>query len=83
MRLDGKADVFEEVDDFFRVAKISRLAVAKQQEPIEHVKDLRRGLVNSQDDRFVFLTRVILQRRHQTVRRTRVQSGSRLLSIPK
>lgn len=40
MRLDGKADVFEEVDDFFRVAKISRLAVAKQQEPIEHVKDL-------------------------------------------
>jgi hypothetical protein len=39
-------------------------------------------LVNSQDDRFVFLTSVILQRRHQTVRRTRVQSGSRLLSIP-
>jgi hypothetical protein len=31
VRLDGEANVFEKVNNFFSVAKISRLAVAKQQ----------------------------------------------------
>lgn len=44
--LDGKADVFEKVDDLFRITEISRLTVAEKQEAIEHVEDLRRRLVN-------------------------------------
>ena len=30
MRLHWKADVFEKIDDFFRVSEIGRLAVAKK-----------------------------------------------------
>lgn len=44
--LDGKADVFEKVHDLFRITEISRLTIAKKQEAIEHVEDLRRRLVN-------------------------------------
>ena len=44
MRLHWKADVFEKIDDFFRVSEIGRLAVANKKESIEHVEDLLRRL---------------------------------------
>ena len=76
---DGQADVVEEVDHLLRVAEISRLSVAEEEEPVEHVEDLRGGLVNGDDDRLVLLAGVVLQRRHQTVRCRRIQTRRRFL----
>lgn len=45
------------------------LSVAEQKEAVEHIEDLGGGLVDSDDDRFVLLASVVLQRCHQTMRR--------------
>lgn len=60
----GQTDVVEELDDFVRIAEIRRLARAQQQELVEHVKYLRRRLMDRDDDCLSFRYGVSLYRSH-------------------
>lgn len=76
MTLHVQADVLEVVYDLAHVAKVRGLAVAQQQEPIEHVEHLRRRLMNGDHDGLGFLRGIALQGRDQRGGRVRVQARS-------
>lgn len=67
VRRDGEADVIEEVNDLVDVTEVGGLAVAQQQQLVEHVEDLRGGLVHRDDQRLALLLGVPLQARHEHV----------------
>ena len=69
---------------FIEIAHLSHgdyLSVAKKQETVEHVENLRRRLVNRKYHSLVFLSSVVFQRRHQTVSCRRIQTRSRFLEL--
>lgn len=70
---DGKADIVEKVDNFVNFAEVGGLAIAQQQQFVEHVENLRGGLVDRDDQRLALLLRVPLEARHEHVRRVGVQ----------
>lgn len=79
VRGDGETNVVEEVDHLVDVAEVRGLAVAQQQQLVEHVEDLRGGLVDRDDQRLALLLRVPLEARHEHVGRVGVQARGRLL----
>lgn len=79
VRGDGEANVVEEVDHLVDVAEVRRLAVAQQQQLVEHVEDLRGGLMNRDDQRLALLLGVPLEAGHEHVGRVGVQARGGLV----
>lgn len=76
-------NVVEETQHFGYIAKVRRLALAQQQQPIEHVEHLRRRLMHCDDHGFVLVQRQPLQHADQGGGGMRVETGRWLLCTRK
>lgn len=70
---------FEKFDRFAGLTEKSRPAAGHQQNPVEHIVDFRRRLVDSADHRFA-LGRHVLKHADNVLRHKRVESGRRFVA---
>ena len=67
MRSNCESYAAEEVNDTVRVTEIGCLAVAEEEEFVEHVKNLGGRLVNSDNDCFPFFLSIAFEAAHERV----------------
>uniref|UniRef100_A0A6B0UJW5 Putative secreted protein n=1 Tax=Ixodes ricinus TaxID=34613 RepID=A0A6B0UJW5_IXORI len=65
MLLNLEPNAAKEVHHFAYFAKVGRLSIAEQQQPVKHVEDLTGGLVNRHHQGLVLLVGILLQRGHK------------------